>query len=119
MTPIQQARARAFLTQNQFRAITLLIEGTQKEFVGIRGFAPQALDEFALGSAQRTEAAIYVLRETPDAQSPLPPADYYSLGIAEETVLINKANQNERWRVDRIEDNPVNVAIVLHVNQQD
>jgi hypothetical protein len=119
MTTIQRARARTFASHLRFRGVCFVTDGTPAtEFNGVRTFSPQTLDEFTVGPADRTDGQIHVLREDPDPVSPLRPFDYYALNIVEGSILTNKNDLNEQWKVAVIEDNPVNVVIILHVNQE-
>lgn len=117
MTTSQEIRIRAFEAQLLFRGSNLLTDSNPPlDFKAVIAFSPQELDEFELGPAQRTDAVIYVLRDNPDPLS-LRPQPFYSLNIKERTVLTKKEDQNERWTVSMIEDNPVNVLVMLHCNR--
>jgi hypothetical protein len=107
VTPAQSLRLRGYNASLAQRGVSFRT-GSGKDFKALLEYAAQGQDGFELGPAQRQDGTIHVLRST-----------FAALELDEQSRVIQKGEAEDysdgtTWYLTRIEDNPINIAVLLY-----
>jgi hypothetical protein len=102
LTPVQKARLQGFNASLKTRGVVLTLEGSELVFNALlQPFNPDA-GEFTISEETRNASKIHILRDAAGV-------DQLSIGS-----VFKDTETGRTYRVTRIEDQPVNIALVFY-----